>query len=425
MDPAVASLVALALVIAISCVTTVNVGMLAIAFAWVIGVYITPDGSTTLAAKAKAVIDGFPSDLFMTLTGVTLLFALAQANGTLERVAERAVRACRGSARLLPLIFFVLAFVLSAVGPGNIAAVALIAPMAMAAGRQAGVSPLLMVIMVGHGSIAGGLSPVTPMGVIADKILDKMQAPGHEWEVFTHNLLANLAIAVCAYIALGGWRRAAGASTIDLSQDAGAKPWERRHWLSLLIITGLLTSVVLFKVHVGLGAFAASVLLIVLRLADEREAIRNVPWGVILMVSGMIVLVGVAEKTKGLDLFAQQITRFATADTIPGIIAGVTGVISVFSSTSGVVLPTFLPMAEKLATNLGSSDMLAVASSIVVGSNLVDVSPVSTIGALCLAAMPNDEGRRRLFYQLLAWGASMALVAAALCQLFFGVLRAA
>jgi hypothetical protein len=50
----------------------------------------------------------------------------------------------------------------------------------------------------------------------------------------------------------------------------------------------------------------------------------------------------------------------------------------------------------------------------------VDVSPLSTLGALCLAAVPPSQDRSRLYRQLMAWGWSMALVGAVVCQLLFG-----
>ena len=101
------------------------------------------------------------------------------------------------------------------------------------------------------------------------------------------------------------------------------------------------------------------------------------------------------------------------------MIAFVTGVISVYSSTSGVVLPAFLPTVPRLAERLG--DAVPLASSIVIGGNLVDVSPLSTIGALCIACAAAGEDRRVLFNKVLAWGLSMSLAAAALCTLFFGL----
>lgn len=89
---------------------------------------------------------------------------------------------------------------------------------------------------------------------------------------------------------------------------------------------------------------------------------------------------------------------------------------------SGVVLPAFLPTAATLVQNVGGGDPLAVALSINVGSSLVDVSPLSTLGALCVAAVSDPTVSRRLFYQLLTWGLAMTVIGALLCQLFAGVL---
>ena len=60
------------------------------------------------------------------------------------------------------------------------------------------------------------------------------------------------------------------------------------------------------------------------------------------------------------------------------VVAFVTGLISSWSSTTGVVLPTFLPAVPGLVAKVGGGDLLAVALSINVGGSLVDVSPLST-----------------------------------------------
>jgi hypothetical protein len=94
MNIAYASLAALVVAILVSCFTELNVGILALALAWVVGVYL---GGMSL----NDVIGGFPVSLFLTLSGVTLLFAQAQSNRTLDRIAHRAVRLCRGNAGLI------------------------------------------------------------------------------------------------------------------------------------------------------------------------------------------------------------------------------------------------------------------------------------------------------------------------------------
>ena len=152
--------------------------------------------------------------------------------------------------------------------------------------------------------------------------------------------------------------------------------------------------------------------------------LRAVPWGAVLMVSGMSTLVALVEKTGGMDLFSGLLARLATPATVNGAMAFVTGVISTWSSTSGVVLPAFLPTVPGVLARLGGGDPMALSLSINVGSSLVDVSPLSTLGALCVAAVEDSQKARSLFRQLLAWGLSMSVVGALLCQLFANTLAA-
>jgi hypothetical protein len=117
-----------------------------------------------------------------------------------------------------------------------------------------------------------------------------------------------------------------------------------------------------------------------------------------------------------MDLFTTMLARIATPGTVNGTIAFVTGLISTYSSTSGVVYPAFLPAVPGLVQKLGGGDALQVAMSINVGAAIVDVSPLSTLGALCLAALPLGEDPKALFRKLLLWGFSMAVVGALFCQ---------
>jgi di/tricarboxylate transporter len=171
---------------------------------------------------------------------------------------------------------------------------------------------------------------------------------------------------------------------------------------------------------VGLGAFVAAVFLSLARAAKEHEAVRSMPWGVILMVCGVAVLIGVMDKTGGMDLFTGLLANLAGPAYITGVMAFVTGVISVYSSSSGVVLPAFLPTIPGLVEHLPGASPLMIAYSVNVGAHLVDVSPLSTIGALCLASAAPGEDRQMLFAKLMGWGWSMAIVGAGVCQLFFG-----
>jgi len=137
-------------------------------------------------------------------------------------------------------------------------------------------------------------------------------------------------------------------------------------------------------------------------------------------VTGVTVLISMMQQTQGMDLFTSGIANVSTSETVVPIMAFGTGLISVYSSTSGVVMPAFLPMVPDLAQQLGGIDPVRLAWSITVGGGLVDLSALSTVGALFLAAAPPGTNTRALFNALLAWGLSMSLVGAALCWALFG-----
>ncbi|MEP7118703.1 MAG: SLC13 family permease [Acidobacteriota bacterium] len=408
------SLGALLLAIVLSMVSNVNVGVVSLALAWIVGVYAG-------GMKYNDVITAFPIPLFITLAGVTLLFGMANVNGTLQRLAARAVSVCRGNAGIIPVMFFFVALFLSTIGPGNIATAALLAPMGMAVGAQAGVPPFLTALMIGNGAQAGALSPFAPTGVIVSGVLTKIGLGGQEWTTYGNNLLAHFVVTFVAYFLLGGWKLFVNHRAGDGNAVAPHEPFESKHWLTLSVLAGVVCGVIFFEFQVGMAALTGATLLSLAKAGDEKEAIKRMPWGVVLMVCGVTVLIGVLEKTQGMTLFTDLLASISTPRTVTAVVAFVTGIVSVYSSTSGVVLPAFLPTVPGLVARLGGGDPMAIASSMVVGGHLVDLSPLSTIGALCIAALPaaTADDTRKLFNQLLAWGMSMTIVGTIACWLLF------
>jgi Na+/H+ antiporter NhaD/arsenite permease-like protein len=409
LSPAALSLGALLLAIALSFSTRVNVGVPALAFAWLLG-------TAVMGGKPETVAAAFPASLFLTLLGVTLLFAATEANGSLERMAERAVRLARGDRRLVPVVLFTIAFLASAIGPGAVSGVALVAPLAAPVGRRLDLPPFLTMLMVANGANAGNLSPLSAVGVIANSTMAKAGLGGHEWRVFATNALAHVAVTAVVYLVWLFHPRAGAAAASADAAPVGSTALDRAQRTTVVLVGLWILGVVAFRLPVGFSAFAAAVVLFALRAADETGALRRVPWGAIVMVCGVATLVALAEKAGGIDSMSALIARLSTPTTVYGVVAFVTGVISTWSSTSGVVLPAFLPTVPSLVDRLAGGDPLAVSLSINVGSALVDVSPLSTIGALCVGALEDAEGARALFRQFLAWGLSMTLVGALFCQ---------
>ena len=411
-NAATATLLALIATIVLSIVSRINVGLVAITMAWIISLFAADVGS-------DLVVRGFPASLFLTLTGVTLLFACAEANGTLDAVARKAVRRVGKNPLLLPVLFFVIAGTVASIGPGAITTVAMMAPMAMAMGAQAGTPPFLTALMLANGANSGNLSPLSAVGIVANDRMGEAGLHGHAGKVWFANLAAHVLVTLLIWL----WyaRRRPDSAPTTGAVPVVEPPFSSQQKTTLAVLLVWIVSVLGFQVQVGLSAFGAAVLLVLLRAAEERKALTLVPWAILMMVCGVTVLIALLEATGGMDLFTSLLARLATPATVNGVIAFVTGTISIWSSTSGVVLPAFLPTVADLVSKVGGGDPLAVALSINVGSSLVDVSPLSTLGALCVAAVANPDTARRLFRQMLVWGLSMAVVGAVLAQLLAGV----
>ena len=413
MNPAILSLLALLAAIALSCFTPINVGFLSIALAFLIGHF-------AAGMKLTAVMAGFPVSLFLTLTGVMLLFAQSSTNGTLDKVAKRSLLLARGNRGLIPVVFYLLAVVLGACGPGGIAAAALLAPVAMSVAGEMGIPAFLMTLMVANGANAGTFSPIAPTGIIARDLMAKIGLAGMEWPNFWNTLVAQSLVAFAGYLLLGGVVLLKTRAVPDVGSTA-LEPFNRSQKLTLAVLAALVASVIAFRVDVGVAAFVAAAVLAIAGAANDEAAVKAMPWSVIALVCGVTMLIHVMDVTGGMDLFGGILAGLSGPRFIPGMMALVTGIISVYSSSSGVVLPAFLPTIPRLIEKLGGGDPLMIAYSINVGAHLVDVSPLSTIGAICLACAPVTEDRSVLFRKLLLWGWSMAAVGAVVCQLLFGL----
>jgi di/tricarboxylate transporter len=276
----------------------------------------------------------------------------------------------------------------------------------------------LMAIMVGNGAQAGSLSPLAPTGIIVNNLMQRIGLPGLELRTWLYNLGAHAIVAFGGYFLFGGWKLLARSDRLEESVGA-AKPLDFNQKVTLAVIALLITGVIVANVNIGMASFAAAVLLTLMRAADEHEAIRKMPWGTIMMVCGVTVLISLMERTSGMDIFTGLLARVATEATVIPFLAIIIGLISAYSSTSGVVLPAFLPIVPGLITNLGGGVPAAIASTMNVAGHLVDVSPLSTIGALCVASVPAGKESRKLFNQLMAWGLSMTVVGAVLCWILF------
>ena len=441
--PALVSILALVILVGISCVNEdLNVGFLGIAFGIIVG-------GVFAGTPASKVMNAFPLSLFMILVGVTFLFGMAQTNGTMEKLTAYSIRACKGNTALVPIIIYILATFITTIGPGNIAGCALMAPVAMAIASKVKMPAFLMTLLVVGACNGAAFSPFAPTGIISNGIIAKcapeLGIPADylntlAWKIHFNSTIAQGFVNIGGFFVMGGlkWLREQKGAALDIDELAPKpEPFNAAQKTTLLIVAILIILVVVpglpgmkgvfpkaitnMLSNVGSISFVLSIVLMLTGYGDSKAAVKVMPWSVIMMVCGVSVLIDVMDKAGGLNFLVEVMASVAGPTTICFWTAFVPAVISAYSSSSGVVMPMFLPMTPGLV-ELTGGDPVSIISAIDVGSHLVDTSPLSTLGALCIASAGEEEDKGVLFRKLLIWGLSMSIVSGIVCYVFFGIL---
>jgi di/tricarboxylate transporter len=414
------SLIALVIAIIVSIWKNVNLGILSLGLALVIGHFI---GGISI----KDLIKGYPSSLLLMLVGVTFLFGIAQSNGTLDKITKYAVKMVRGKVALLPIVLFFLAFVLSSAGPGQISISALLAAPAMVLAAEVGIPPLLMALVVGNGAQAGAMSPLAQNGIVGNAVLADMGVTGVGMTLWMNMLVVHVLVAAVAYVLYGGlklWKVKDGDNKAMSLAAMTVEPFNFAQKSTLVAITILIISVLAFKIDIGFMSFLLGGILILMKVGDEKAAFKTMPWGAILLVTGVSVMVSLMKDIGGMELFANIMSNFSTPFTATLVVGFFAAIVSAYASTSGVIMPAFLPMAPMLLTAIGApaSDLMPLISTIVVAGHLTDMSPLSTTGAVFISGAPEHIDRRPVYKGMMIWGFAMSIFGALLCWLLFTVL---
>jgi di/tricarboxylate transporter len=281
-----------------------------------------------------------------------------------------------------------------------------------------------MACMVANGTQAGNMSPIAVAGVIVNGLLQPMGITDFGFTLWMNSLVFFFAIGIGAYILFGGlklWRqRAAGHAESVVTFEV--EPFTYQQYLTLAGIAVLVIGVFFFKLDIGLGGFMVGTVLILLKAADEDKAFKAMPWGAIVMVTGVTVLIQLMSKIGGMDLFATIMAKQSTPYTATLVVGFWAALISAYASTIGIILPAFVPMAPDLLAKIGGTDLLGLISSIVLCGHITDFSPLSTLGAIFIANATEDQDKKKLFRDMLIWGLAMSPVGAILCWFLFTVL---
>ena len=409
---ALLSLIFLLIAIILGFFRKMNTGLLCIAFALVLG--------RMAGVSDKVIIQGFNSSLFIMLLGVTYLFSLAQLNGSLDLLAHKVVSLAGKRIYLIPIIIYVFSTVLSALGPGTVPTMAIMMVFAMALAAELGISPVMLSALIVLGASGGGVSPLAATGIIGAKLCADFGLTGIEKQFLMNGILSSTVYAVFVYIFMGGYKlRAHVTQAVQVSDK-----FNKKQKITMLGIGVMVLLVLVFKVNVGLVSFAVAAVLSFLRVSDEGEALKRIPWGTLLLITGVGVLMQLIIDLGGIKMLSAALLTIMNEKTATAIMGITSGIMSWFSSTSGVVMPTLIPTIPHITSQLSGVSSLELATVITMISNTAGISPLSTGGALALAAYAsasnaNQKEQQELFVKMFAISAMGVLVLSVLS--YFGL----
>jgi di/tricarboxylate transporter len=423
MSQEVTSILVLAAIFAIGTLRPINMGLLGITAAFVVG--------SAVGVSEDDIFAGFPGDLFIILVGVTYLFAIANNNGTVDWLVHAAVRAVRGRVALIPWVMFAITAVLTAVGSVVPAAVAIVAPIALGFAVRYKISPVMMGLMVVNGATAGGFSPISIFGSIVNGVVENNDLAGNPTLLFFSSLIFNTVLSVIVFFMFGGRdllsrrvdpepesterfkrdRTEKGQPVIGggaVAMSAEAPTLNRDRVFTLIGIAALVVIALTLDWDVGFVAVTIAVILSLLMPHATKGAAEKVAWPTVLLICGIVTYVALLQEMGTIDWLGKEVAGIGTPLLAALVICFIGGAVSAFASTTGI-LGALIPLAVPFLAQgeIGAVGMIIALS---ISSSVVDSSPFSTSGALVVANSPDDR-RDMVYKKLLQWGMSMIIIA--------------
>lgn len=412
MNVAVLSLIFLVLAIAIGYIKDMNVGVLAIIFSFFLVVL----GGVNL----DMVLNGFPSKMFLTLLGTMYLFALLQDNGTLGLLSKKLVSLVGKKTYLVPIIVYIISYFISATGPGAISAQAVMIIFSVTLSVQMGIKPYMMSSMAILGTVGGTVSPVALTGIIVNDLVAKMSFPGAERTLKALLIDITIMNVICAaviYVLFKGYKLRPSEEKITANVDIPR--FNRSQILSLIGTAVLIVAVLMFKMNVGLVGFFVAIVLSLFGAVEDQKAFKLIPWSVLILVGGMSILMDITFEVGGIELLTNMLKKVMNKNTVAFVMTLASGITGWFSSGNGVVIPTFVPTAQNLASALGGISPIEIIISIVAGATVGGLSPFDSGGSMIIGYYAQETGisekeQQKMFLVFFGLAVLCVLIAAVL-----------
>lgn len=394
----------------------INMGLVSITAAFLIGSFIM--GMSP--AELKALI---PLKVIFPVVSITMFYGFALENGTLQNGIRRLLHGGRKRPIFFPILIFVICFCMGLLGIDAGSTVIIMAPLAMTFTSLMGLDAATVAAAVLMGAPMGGNYMFGYGGSIIRGLAEESMGAEAALSValisFWDGVVVFSFLFFLIFFLRLHFRKNQTASIPEKGMDLEAvQPMTSQQKKTLVLIgfvvfliaipalAGALFPKTVFdefssKLDIGFITLAGALAASCMKLGDLNTVLRRyVPWKILIMVSGISVLMGVAKACGLIELLRNLINEDVPPVLVPAIIVLIAGTMSFFSSAISVVMPTLFPMVVAIAESCDLAPQI-IGSCIILGASLTGTSPFSTGGAIVVGSAPEEKSRDRLMYQQL------------------------
>lgn len=417
-------LVAIAALIAISFLFEFNIGPLAVLAAFVIG-------RVFMDASSGSLVGMIPGSTILTLILLSAFYGFALENGTANVLIQRMLNRLGQKMSLFPIGMFALTTVLSGIGLGSGNATMIAAPIAMAIAAEADIAPLAMAMAVGCGAAVGSNFPFSFGGLIAVTLIEESGALANATPAIMGAALRGTLIQVLSFFAVflqqKGYRNSG--MTQKTVPDMTSVQKKTAVLIGVVVAASVLppvadmllqspvTSALAGYCDINTVMLVGIVAAMLMHLGDERIIIRkHVPWMLIVVISGMSMLIGLAKQSGIVQLLGSAVSRNLPLSTVQYVLLLIGMMMSLFGGAISIVIPTLYPMVPGIAAATGL-DIGRLYGCVLVGATCGGLSPYSSGGMILMSAYPSDRHRRKFMLGLLC----MPLLQSAISMLVYAI----
>jgi di/tricarboxylate transporter len=292
----------------------------------------------------------------------------------------------------------------------------LLIPAAMSIAKITGMNYFLAATSAICGISYAGATPISTIGIFIRELMEHSgyspeAADSFANKTFFHGFIVFTLVFIISYIIFRGYR-------IKADRIVRPEPFEGKQKITLGIIFLYLCVMVLVpllhlalpenpavelfakNLNIALVSFFFALVSILFRVGDEKKAFLRVPWSALVTLCGMSMLISIVTESGTVKIISDYLSSKVSDIYSPALFSLFSGIMSFFVS-GFVVNTTFFPLVPGVAA--GGVDPGLLFSAVAVGAMGAAVSPFSSMGAMAVSLVDDEEKRPAFFIGMILW----------------------